>query len=126
MFVAAALIIDYLCALIMVTIWKNSYACYSIAIFVSLLAGVIIRKLEKIFMIIFSTYIISSIISIFATILPLLIYSSPRVAIDVGILVTSHDVILTSLIVLPLCLFIGTLGRYISEKISEKGIEISV
>ncbi|MHA1853677.1 MAG: hypothetical protein ACTSUF_09235 [Candidatus Heimdallarchaeaceae archaeon] len=119
MLTVSALIIEYLCALTMVTIWKNSYACYVIAMFVSLLTGVVLRELEKIFAIIFITYIIASIISIFTTILPLLIYGSPRVQIDVGILVTSHDVILTSLIVLPICLFMGILGRYLSEKILE-------
>ncbi len=119
MLTVSALIIEYLCALTMVTIWKNSYACYVIAMFVSLLTGIVLRELEKIFAIIFITYIIASIISIFTTILPLLIYGSPRVQIDVGILVTSHDVILTSLIVLPICLFMGILGRYLSEKILE-------
>lgn len=112
-----ALSINYLLAFTMLTIWKNANIAYTIAAVASLFASVILKDVERTFLTIFGTYIVSAIASILAFVSPPLIYGSPRVQVEVGLLVGIREIAFASFIVFPLCISVGMLGNYISSKI---------
>lgn len=112
-----ALSINYLLAFTMLSIWRNANICFIIAVVSSLFVAVILGDIGRIFLTIFGAYIVSAITSILAFVSPPLIYGSPRVQVEVGVLVAIHDITFASFFFLPLCIFVGILGSYISDKI---------
>ena len=120
----AALSVNYLLAFTMLIIWKNTDICYIIAGVASLFVSLILGDIERTFLTIFGAYIVSAITSILAFISPPLIYGSPRVQVEVGVIVGLHDITFASFFILPLCIFVGMLGSYISDKIPNHSIRL--
>lgn len=109
--------INFICAHLLIFIWKQPYYYYIVIFIASFLTGAVIVDFARSILYALASYITGSIISIVIAIAPAIIYGADRIIIDANILYYTSYLAKLLLISLPLCLFVVIFGAFIGESV---------
>jgi hypothetical protein len=117
--ITIATCINFVCAHLLVFIWKQPEYYYIIIGAASFLAGAIIVDFSRSILYALAALIIGSLISVAISIAPAIIYGADRMIVDANILYYTNYLAKLLLISLPLCIFVVIFGAFIGERVQQ-------
>lgn len=114
-FLSVALVVNYLCGLGVLHVWRYGLAGYFIFIASSFLAGIVFNNLSDTIVYVGVNAVLASVAAIFMMLSPLLIYGAPVEQINIGILLYGKEILVQLMIFGPLCIFSGIVGCFIAD-----------